>query len=334
MNSTSRDLSDSTRFATPTAGGYETHAWNFEGVQGLGELRSTASDMAKYLKMMMGITDYSFKDTYTNALELRLEIDENMYFAHSWFVNTSYEDEIIYHGGGTGGFSTFVGFSTKTGKGVVILSNSSNEIQDVGLHLLNENYELNEVHEYQQLEVAQLQRLVGVYKSETLPNFTVFKDGTQLYGQLDGQQALPLNAISPTEFENKTVQARITFSISGEKADTLTLFQAGQTLPFIRSSDLEKSRDTPDLQLTQEELQEFEGTYVNPNGLELTILLKEEQLTGRLTGQNAFNLYPMKHDVFYLKVVVAELHFFRNEQNEVTEAVLHQNGQEITFSRR
>ncbi len=48
--------------------------------------------------------------------------------------------EIIWHNGGTGGFHSFVGFDKNKRIGVVVLSNSTNDIDDIGLHLLEENF--------------------------------------------------------------------------------------------------------------------------------------------------------------------------------------------------
>lgn len=238
MHSTSRHLVDSTRFATPTTGGRETHEWNFDGIKGVGGLRSTSADMVKYLKMMMGQSDYEFDDAFRKATRSGKTLNANLKAAHSWFVNTEFDDEIVYHNGDTGGFSTFAGYSTVSGKGVIVLSNSNHSIVDIGLHLINSEHTLEEIKEYLQLETAQLERLVGIYQSEQLPDFTISREGRQLYGRLEGQQALPLNAISETEFENKIVQAQIAFEIEGEQASTLTLYQAGQTFLFERKEDI------------------------------------------------------------------------------------------------
>lgn len=238
MSSTSRHLVDSTRFATPTAGGRKSYEWNFDGIKGVGGLRSTSADMVKYLKMMMGQSDYKFDDAFREATQSRKTLNANLKVAHSWFVNTEFDDEIIYHNGDTGGFSTFVGYSTFSGKGVVILSNSIHSIVDVGLHLINSEHDLVEVKEYLQLETAQLEKLVGIYQSEQLPDFTILREGRQLLGRLGRQQALPLNATSDTEFENKTVQARITFEFKGGQASTLTLHQAGKIFLFERREDI------------------------------------------------------------------------------------------------
>lgn len=333
MNSTSRQITDSTRFATPSMGGTEVHEWNFDGVKGVGGIRSTASDMVSYLKMMMGYTDHRFSDSFRETVHQRIAINGETDIAHSWFISTSFDDEIIHHDGHTGGSSAFVGYSTVSGKGVVLLTNSNQSIVDIGLHILNNAYSLEEIPEYTHLDIAELEKLVGSYESEILPDFTIFKDDRQLYGQMEDQQALPLNAISDTEFENRSVQARIVFKIDDYRANSLTLHQGGQSYLFERKGKAESEQNLNALELSSETLEEFTGIYSNPEGIEMTIRLDNGNLTTRLTGQNAFNIFPKGDDIFFLRVVDAELHFSRDGSHNVSGVTLHQAGNEVYFGR-
>ncbi|MDA8020660.1 MAG: hypothetical protein MPN21_24745, partial [Thermoanaerobaculia bacterium] len=54
----------------------------------------------------------------------------------------------------------------------------------------------------------------------------------------------------------------------------------------------------------------------------------DEGLEARLTGQPFFPIYPKKRDVFFYKVVDAELHFQRDADGEIEALVLHQGGLE------
>ena len=60
----------------------------------------------------------------------------------------------------------------------------------------------------------------------------------------------------------------------------------------------------------------------------ITISLDGNQLKGQATGQQAFDLFPEKENLFFLKVVEAKVEFIRNEKGEVTELILYQNGQQ------
>lgn len=329
MNSTSRILADSSRFAQPTMAGQPVQPWNFDGVKGLGELRSTASDLSKYLKMMAGHIGHPYHNYFSRGFSDLMPLSENVYMGHGWFVRVVENDTLVYHGGGTGGFRTFAGFSSVTDRGAVVLANSGSDVQDIGLHLINAEFELNPLKEFITIDEAHLDKLAGLYTSEVLPRFEVYHENGQLFGQMTGQIALPMMPISETEFVNESVGATVTFTIEGDKATALTLTQMGQSFPFIRDDE---ATEPEVMQKSEEELEAYTGVY-SGSGFQLTITRSKNQLSARLTGQPAVEIYPSAQDIFFYKVVPAELHFSRNEDGRITKATLHQAGMELIFER-
>ena len=58
-----------------------------------------------------------------------------------WMLSTSNQAELVWHNGGTGGFRSYIGFNPKLQKGVVILSNSTEDWPDeFGLLVLDPDY--------------------------------------------------------------------------------------------------------------------------------------------------------------------------------------------------
>ena len=57
--------------------------------------------------------------------------------------------------------------------------------------------------------------------------------------------------------------------------------------------------------------------------------LKGNQLFAQATGQSQFELFAENEISFFLKVVVAQVEFNKNENGEVTGLILHQGGQDI-----
>jgi len=64
-------------------------------------------------------------------------------------------------------------------------------------------------------------------------------------------------------------------------------------------------------------------------GFILTVTKEGNQLKTQATGQPEFPIFPKSDNVFYLKVVAAQLHFNKNEHGVVESVTLHQGGQEI-----
>ena len=55
----------------------------------------------------------------------------------AWIIRPAGESRILWHNGGTGGFRTFAGWHEGTKTAVVVLSNSSIGIDEIGIHLLD-----------------------------------------------------------------------------------------------------------------------------------------------------------------------------------------------------
>lgn len=122
-----------------TEKGEPSPLWDFDVLAGCGAIRSSLPDMMKYLAFNMGKTDrFEFKDALTQLHKRRFETDiPNTAIGMAWHVSeTSGDRTVIWHNGGTGGFASFMGFIPETSTGVVVLSNQSNTVDNVGVEIL------------------------------------------------------------------------------------------------------------------------------------------------------------------------------------------------------
>jgi len=76
-------------------------------------------------------------------------------------------------------------------------------------------------------------------------------------------------------------------------------------------------------------LQVFTGRYEILNAGVLTVTTADNKLYAQLSGQPKFEIFPSSADEFFWKVVDARLKFVKDEKEEVSHAVLYQNGQEL-----
>ena len=123
---------------------------------------------------------------------------------------------MVWHNGGTGGYHSFIGFDPKARRGVVVLSNSANDIDDIGRHLLVSQYPLAKFEAPKdrkaiKLEAKLLDTYVGEY--QLAPGFAIAisREGDQLFGQATGQGKFELFAETETDFFLKAVDAQLTF---------------------------------------------------------------------------------------------------------------------------
>ena len=192
--------------------------WDLPTLAGAGALRSTVNDLLKFLAANLGLnkspllaamqmTHQSRHDTGVPDLEIGL----------NWHLLKKFDTVIVWHNGGTGGYHSFIGFDQNQRKGVVVLSNSANDIDDIGRHLLVRQYPLSKIEPPKErkairLETSVLEAYTGNY--QLVPGFviTISRDGEQLFAQATGQGKLELFAESETDFFFKAVDAQITFT--------------------------------------------------------------------------------------------------------------------------
>ena len=60
----------------------------------------------------------------------------------------------------------------------------------------------------------------------------------------------------------------------------------------------------------------------------MVVTLEGDQLMTQATGQGKIPIFAESETMFFLKVVDAEIEFFKNEKGQVTHLVLHQGGHE------
>jgi len=76
-------------------------------------------------------------------------------------------------------------------------------------------------------------------------------------------------------------------------------------------------------------LADYVGSYELHPDFILVVTLENGQLMAQATGQPKFPIFAESETKFFLKVVDAQIEFFKNEKGEVTHLVLHQGGQDI-----
>jgi len=96
----------------------------------------------------------------------------------------------------------------------------------------------------------------------------------------------------------------------------------------VNTETLIKDIDVPD-----DVLKSYTGDYELMPGFILSITKEGKQLKAQATGQQAFEIYPKSINVFYVKVITAQITFNENENGSIESLTLFQNGQEIPGKR-
>ena len=131
------------RLATPHDGGEPVLVWDDTTMPGAGSFLSTADDMLKYVAANWRDPAGGPDDT-TPLVQAMRETTRKRCPADTpeqsvglgWHIQSENALDIIWHNGGAGGSCSYVAFLHEPRVGVVVLSNSSNPVDDLGRKVL------------------------------------------------------------------------------------------------------------------------------------------------------------------------------------------------------
>ena len=109
--------------------------WYLEGLAGAGALRSTVTDLLRYLRAQLEPDQTPLADAIRLTHQL-WEPRRPMTIGLGWIRTRSPGGGLWWHNGGTGGFRSFAGFNPKLGRAAVVLVNDVRSPDQAGLDAL------------------------------------------------------------------------------------------------------------------------------------------------------------------------------------------------------
>jgi serine-type D-Ala-D-Ala carboxypeptidase/endopeptidase len=338
--------------------GVQVKNWDLSALSGAGAIRSTAFDMIKYLAANMGKT----KSELYPAMQLS---HKNSRTAGSvpvvglgWHTRVSGDTEIIWHNGGTGGYRAFAGFLKGGQMGVVVLTNSTASVDDIGLHLLDPDVPLLVVKPsiapkmkniIDTQDTASAAHMYGQLKKDHSDEYDFSED------QLNrlGNQFLSKGALEKAVFVFRLNSEAYPQSSSAlyrlgeaymKAADTLTAIENykkslalnpgnQQAVADLKTLGIDSKDLINEVQVSTAILDTYVGKYELAPGFILTVTRDGNQLMTQATGQPQVPVFPKSQNIFYLKVVEAQLTFNRNTGGIFESVTLNQGGRQIVGKR-
>jgi CubicO group peptidase (beta-lactamase class C family) len=113
--------------------GKPTPLWELPALQGAGAARANVADVTVFLKACIGLARTTLRGSLAQLLETRRPTNlAGTDAGLGWFISSNAKEEIAWKSGLTGGFNTFIGYSTKRRCGAIVLSNFVWQPLDVG----------------------------------------------------------------------------------------------------------------------------------------------------------------------------------------------------------
>jgi D-alanyl-D-alanine-carboxypeptidase/D-alanyl-D-alanine-endopeptidase len=304
--------------------------WDFDAMAGAGAIRSTANDMLRYLKANMGIDPSPLAAAMRLAQAPLSDVSKTNRIGLAWMTSRT---GIIWHNGQTGGYRSYLGFTADRQHGVVILSNTAVDTDDLGFATLNPRVPLAPTYKVIVLPTASLDEYVGTYKLADKFLLRVFRVNDELFVRATGQGPIPIFPSAPNEFFAKAVRASASFTRDPNGVVTgLVLHQNGdRSAPKLSASEIPP--EPREIAFDTATSGDYAGKYQLDSGVVLDVALKGDHLEAQVTGQGALPIFASGKDTFFYKVVDTQLDFERDGDGKVIAVVLHQSGRDMRAPR-
>jgi hypothetical protein len=302
--------------------------WHIDALAGAGSLVSSGNDMLRYLKANMGRLPSTLYPAMQFAQTARADgPTPAQRIGLVWMTHHDAAGDVIEHGGMTGGYASYLGFTADRRHGVVVLTNTAIAPEDMGRATLLADAPLAPAHKRISVPEKELDDYVGSYQLHPGFNIAVFHKGDQLMSQGTGQDEFPVYASAKDEFFAAVADISLSFKRDEHgKVTSVVVHQHGDHVAPRVGAHMPEANDRPAITLDTATLGNYIGHYQLAPQAVIDVTLKNGQAFVQLTGQNAFPIYASARDKFFLRVVDAQIDFERDKDGKVVALMLHQNG--------
>ena len=110
--------------------GNETSNWDFDCMAGAGAIKSTVASMVLYAKANLDTTNMLYNSCHKESFKVNAQMSLGM----GWhIIHDKSGEEILFHNGGTGGYTSCLMLNVKKQKAVIVLTNISAFNSKMGL---------------------------------------------------------------------------------------------------------------------------------------------------------------------------------------------------------
>ncbi|AXE16810.1 hypothetical protein DR864_03190 [Runella rosea] len=209
--------------------------WDFDIMAGAGAIRSNAEDLMRYLRAELDLSADALASAMKQSQQPLHMVDSTLKMALGWHITAVANDEIYWHNGGTGGYRAFAGFSHKSNKAIVILNNSTQSVDDLGMYFFNPSVTIIPSKKPLTLPKPSMQSFVGTYKIGPKLELEITLENNQLFAKMTGEAIVSVYPETETKLFCREVNATIDFFRDDKgEFDKLILDLNGDKMPATR----------------------------------------------------------------------------------------------------
>ena len=280
----------------------------------------------------------------------RFEIKEGLYSGLGWQIDESDAGNITWHNGGTGGYRSFIGFIKDKKTGVVVMTNSDQDVDDIGFHLLNPDSPLNDLsprmakflkETIDKKGVGELEKSFYNLKYDKKYEVNEIDINSLGYWYMNDRKNLDpapaLFKINVAEFPNSSnVYDSYGEALmnQGKKEEAIFNYKKSLELNPGNLNAVEMlakmgvEYEMKKLEVKEIVLAQYGGTYQLAPGFNIIITHEGTQLYAQATNQAKYPIHATSDTEFYYDVVDARIVFSKDPDGKWMLTLL-QNGQEM-----
>ncbi|WP_077367016.1 serine hydrolase [Anaerosalibacter sp. Marseille-P3206] len=299
---------------------------------GAGNIYSTVEDLYRWDRGLK-TEQLVKKETLDKIFTEHVAVSEGGSYGYGWMIAHTDKGKQILHGGNTFGFTSNIAKYIDEDLTIIILTNNgyyniSSLTETLANIVFKKDYKIPEAKKEIKIDNTELyDSYEGKYEFLNGAYIDIIKKDKKLFAQVTGQDAFEIFPETNNKFFAKVIDASIEFKTNDKGEVTELIFeQIGMEFICKRVEDIEEQIEvTVDPKIYEE----YVGEYELIPGLIITITTEDNHIYAQLTGQDAFEIFPMSESDYFYKIVDAKITFERDENGKVANLVLHQNGQDM-----
>jgi serine-type D-Ala-D-Ala carboxypeptidase/endopeptidase len=316
-----------------------TVPWDFPAdMAGVGGVRATLPDMVRYLEGELGTRESAITPALAQTQQQVASVGGHT-MGMNWEIlsttNIANGRTIIMHGGGTGGYSSFVAFDRAARRAAVLISDTAltdlGGLATIGLHLLDPAVPVGAPRTIATSDVKLIEALIGRYRLQSGLGLELRHKGSALTMQADGQPEFEMGYDSAGDFYPLQFDALLRPKRKADGTYTFTWFQLGgadEAQPVGTRAPV-----TNRWMATEAQLKEYEGNYPLTTDFALRVFSTDAKLFVQGTNQGRIEIASVDKDIFIAESVGAEIDFERDTSGKVIALTLKQRGQVLRGER-
>jgi CubicO group peptidase (beta-lactamase class C family) len=299
-----------------------------------GALMSTVDDLALWAEALSGgklLEKTSLERMTTSA---KLTSGQSTHYAYGLGISSEDGMQILEHGGGIPGFTSYLLTIPDQRLLVIVLSNNRSQEPPpdmlafrVTMKALGKSVEERKSVD---LDPATLAGYVGVYRFDEKTLRAISREGNKLFAHRSGGETYEILPVSRDDFYYPALESRLHF-----RRDDQGKITGMDFLQRLGPGDVGVKTDEPlppERQAAQVDpalYDSYAGVYELAPGFLLTVTREGDHLMTQATRQSKIEIFPESETRFFLKVVDAQIEFQRGPDGKATGLTLYQGGQVI-----